>query len=219
MSKVKKLKQAGLSALENLSEPLANIATRLMLVSPEWGLIIGMGAGLLAVWRELAEDRGKELFEYIYEHKEEFSEEVIKTPEFKATLLNVWEMHIRENSENKRRRLRNFLLNLGRGKRIEPDLHTKIYAVIEQMTDEEAEIFGFIFRNSNREMFKQMHLNTTSIPEIKEYPEHILQDVCNSLHAYRLITVSDATVGAIMTIKQITPFGELFYDYILAENE
>lgn len=218
MSKIQKIKKTGLSAIQNLSTPITDIAIRLQMVSPEWGLIVGMGAGLLAVYRELATDRGVELLEFIEEHKTEFVEEIIKTPEFKATFLNVWEMHIRENSENKRKRLRNFLLNLGRGRKIEPDLHTKIYAIVEQMTDEEAEIFGFIFRGSNREMFRKMHLNTTSIAELKEYTEELLQDVCNSLHAYRLITVSDATIGAIMTIKQITSFGELFYDFVCQED-
>lgn len=217
MDKIQKIRTAGLSTIQNLSAPIADIAIKLQVISPEWGLAVSMGAGLLAVWRELAEDRGVELLNFVERHKTEFAENIIETPSFKATFLNVWEMHIRENSENKRKRLRNFLLSLGRGKEIDPDIHTKIYAVIEQMTDKEAEIFGFIFRNSNREMFNKMHLNTTSIPEAKEYPEEVLQDACNSLHAYRLITVSDATIGAIMTIKQITPFGELFYDFVCKE--
>lgn len=215
MKTADKIKQVGLSVVQNLSAPVADIAIRLQVINPEWGIAVSMGTGLLAVWRELAEDRGVELLQFIEEHKMEFAEEVIKTSEFKATFLNVWEIHIRENSEKKRKRLRNFLLNLGRGKHIKPDLHTKIYAVIEQMTDKEAEVFGIIVRNSNRPQFSNMHLNTTSIAELSSYVDYELQDICNSLHAYRLITVSDATIGAIMTIKQITPFGELFYDYIL----
>ncbi len=214
MRKIDKIKQAGLSIIQNLSTPVADIAIRLQVISPEWGIAVRMGTGLLAVWRELAEDRGIELLKFIEEHKAEFVEGVIKTPEFKATFLNVWEMHIRENSEDKRKRLRNFLLNLGRGKEIKPDLHTKIYSVIEQMTDQEAKAFGIIVRNSNRPQFSNMHLNTTSIQELSSYVDYEMQDICNSLHAYRLITVSDATIGAIMTIKQITPFGSIFYDFV-----
>lgn len=215
---IKKVKQGGLSVIQNLSEPLANIAVRLQQVSPEWGLVVGMGAGLLAVYRELAEDRGKELLQFVYEHRKEFSKEIIKTPIFKATFLNVWEMHIRENSENKRRRLRNFLLQLGKGQKIDEDLHTKFYSVIEQMTDKEAEIFGVIFRSSNRDQFGKMHLNHTSIPELVNYPENMIQDIFHSLHSYRIINTRDPQIGGIMLITQITPFGELFYDYILKDE-
>jgi len=177
-----------------------------------------MATGLYAVYRELAEDRGLEMLKFIDRHKTEFAEEIIATPVFKTAFVNVWEMHIRESSENKRKRLRNFLLNLGRGKKIDPDLHTKIYSVVEQMTDEEAKVFGSIFRNSNKDMFKQMNLNPTSIFELKEYPEPTIIDICNSLHAYRLLTIRDnATIGSMVTIQQITSFGELFYNFVCKE--
>ena len=219
MDKTKKIKEVGLSAIQNLSAPVADIALRLQIISPEWGLAVGMGAGLLAVYRELAEDRGVELLRFIEDHKGEFVEEVIKTSEFKATFINVWEMHIRENSEDKRKRLRNFLLNLGKGKNIETDLNTKIYAVVEQMTDKEAEIFGIIYRNANKDQFRRMNLSSTSIPGLEDYSEEDLQDAYNSLHAYRVITIaSEPTIGAIMTVRQIPPFGELFYEFVCGEE-
>lgn len=216
MTNINKLKQLSVSTIQNLSEPMASIAVRLQMFSPEWSLVIGMGAGLLAVYRELAEDRGSELFREIEEHKEEFIESIVKSQDFKATLLNVWEMHIRENSQEKRRRLRKFLLALGKGEKIDNDLHTKIYSTIEQMTDEEAEVFGLIIKNSNRDQFRKMHLNHTSIPELKEYPEEKIRDNFHSLHSYRLINTSEATMGGIMLITQITPFGASYYDHILS---
>lgn len=213
-----KIKTATLSVIQNLSGPVAAVALQLQKISPQWTLAIGMGAGLLTVYRELAEDRGLELLEFVNEHRDEFVETIIATPTFKAAFINVWEMHIRENSENKRRRLRNFLLNLGRGKKIEVDAHTKIYAVIEEMTDEEAHVFGIIFRNSNHEQFGHMNLNPTGIKELTGYLESQIIDVCNSLHAYRLITIRDnATIGSMVTIQQITPFGNLFYDFVCIE--
>jgi hypothetical protein len=108
---------------------------------------------------------------------------------------------------------------LGRGKTIESDLHTKIYTIVEQMTDDEAKVFGIIIRNSNPESFKQMNLNPTGINELKGYPEYNLIDICNSLNAYRLITIRDnATIGSMVSIQQITPFGELFYNFVCNEG-
>lgn len=217
---IKKIKNASLSVIQNLSAPIADIAVKLQVLNPEWAIAVGMGAGLLAVYRELAENRGVELLGFIEEHKDQFLEEIIKTPNFKATFVNVWEMHIRENSEAKRKRLRNFLLNFGKGKKIDPDLHTKIYSVIEQMTDLEAEIFGILYRGSNKEQFKNMNLNSDAITGLKAYQEPDIRDVCNSLHSYRLITIgSEPAIGASVTIRQITGFGELFYKFVCNEDE
>ncbi len=208
-----------MSLLQNVSPPLAAIALQLQWISPEWMLTIGYGAGLLAVFRELAAERGKELLEDIAEHKTEFKESIIKTQEFKAIFLNIWEMHIRENSESKRKRLRKFLLALGRGEQITTDLHSKIYSVIQQMTDREAEVFGIIFRASDKNQFKNMNLNSTSIPGLSDYLETDLQDIYNSLHAYRLITIApEPAIGSLMAVRQITNFGEIFYEKLLQEN-
>src|SRR5665213_1609898 len=153
------IKKAALSSLQNLSAPLAGLVVGL---PPIWVTMIAAGAGLLAVYRELAEDRGKELLEFIVAHKDEFVIEIINTSVFKTAFLNVWEMHIRESSENKRMRLKNFLLSLGSGKELPADFHTKIYSIIQQMTDKEAEVFGIIFRGCNRPQFRELRINSTS---------------------------------------------------------
>ncbi len=212
-----RVKQTVLSSMQNLPAPIAGLAVPLAAFSPSWAAAIAMGTGLLSVWRELAEDRGKELLEFIEAHKEEFVSDIVATPEFRAAFLNVWEMHIRESAESKRARLRNFLLSLGSGKEIPSDVHTKIYSIVEQMTDKEAEIFGVIFRNCNRPQFREMHINSTSFPDLNRYSEVELKDAWHSLHSYRLINITDATIGNIMAVQQITPFGELFYDYVMQE--
>ena len=86
------LRRALPTAMRNLSGPLATLATTLWGFSAVWAVIIGAGAGLLAVYHELAENRLTELLEYIDAHKEEFSNDIIQSPEFKATFLNVWEI-------------------------------------------------------------------------------------------------------------------------------
>lgn len=218
MIKIKKIGKAAISTIQNLSGPIADVAVRLQTISPEWGLAVGMGSGLLAVWRELAQDRGVELLEFIEQHKTEFAEKVIATPNFKAVFLSVWEMHIRENSENKRKRLRNFLLNLGKGEEINKDEYTKIYSIINQMTDTEAEGFGLIIKNTNREQYRSMHMNTLSWDVLSKFTEEELQDLCHSLHSYRLLNIVNAQIGKGMVITQITPFGEKFFDFVCDEK-
>ena len=171
----------------------------------------------MAVYHELAENRLRELLEDIEAHKEEFREKIIESPEFKATFINVWEMHIRENNAEKRKRLRHFLLNLGKGEDIPDDLHTKIYSVIEQMTEREAAAFGIIFENANRAQFRHMNLSTNGLAGFNDWPDDQKQDSVHSLYSYRLIDMVDGTIGSDMAIRQITPFGEKFYDFVIKE--
>lgn len=215
--KTRVLKTIGSSA-QNLPAPIAALAAQFGKLSATWALGIGVATGLLATFRELAEDRGKELQEFIEQHRGEFVEEIVNSPEFIAVFVNVWELHIRETAEKKRARLRHFLLSLGSGKPIAQDTHTKIYNIIEQMTDQEAVIFGAIVQNSNRQQFRHMNLDITSIGALHVYSAEQLKDAAHSLHAYRLIDVVDATIEPNMALRQITPFGELFYDYVLREQ-
>lgn len=214
VSKTRVKKTIG-SSLQNLPAPLAALAAQFSTLPIAWSLAIASATGLLATFRELAEDRGRELLVFIEENQEKFVDRVVKSPNFIAVFLNVWEMHIRETAESKRARLRNFLLSVGCAKPIPEDIHTKIYSVVEQMTDKEAEIFGVIFRNCNRQQFREMHINSTSFPELSKYEETELKDAWHSLHSYRLINITDATMGNIMAVQQITPFGELFYDFVI----
>lgn len=211
------VKEASLKTVEELSPPIAEIAVILSGVNPIWAGVVGAGIGLLKIYRELAEKRGIELLKFIEEHKEEFNEEITNSPDFRAIFIEVWEKHIRENSDNKRKRLRNFLLNYGSGIDLPPDIHTKIYSVIDQMTDNEAKFLGLIFRNSNREQFRDMHLNVLhdSTDWVAEFNEAEIEDICNSLHAYRLIDIQFASIGRGVLITQVTPFGEIIHDYIL----
>lgn len=212
-----KAKDLALSVVKNLPAPIAGLAVQLSAFNPEWAGIIALGTGLLTVYADLAVSNGSELLEYIEAHHEEFVEEVINSSEFKAAFVNVWEMHIRESDENKRKRLRYYLLNLGKGKDIPNDTHTKIYNIIQQMTEREAVAFGIIIGNSNRDQARQMHLNTEGMTGFTGWSSAEQKDAIHSLYTYRLIDMTDATIGGGMSVQQITPFGELFYDYVITE--
>jgi len=211
-----RIRQTLSSAAQNLSGPVAALAAQYGVLPGVWALAIAGGAGLLVTYAQLAEDRGKELLDFIQEHQDEFVDTIVNSPEFITVFVNVWELHIRETAENKRKRLRNFLLSLGSGQHIAQDLHTKIYSVIQQMTDQEAAIFGILFNGSNREQFRSMHINPSGFAGLSNYPDNEIKDAWHSLHAYRLIDVmDDGVVGGIMSLGQITPFGEMFYDRVV----
>jgi hypothetical protein len=203
------------SSLQNLPAPIAALAMQFGGLSAAWGLGIAAATGLLATFRELAEDRGKELQEFIEAHKDEFVEEIVNSPEFVAVFVNVWNEHIRETSENKRARLRNFMLGVGSGQPISTDMHTKIYNIIEQMTDQEADSFGALRRGVGSGRLRQLHFMADNIPELYSLSDEDRKYVLHSLHSYRLINITEATVDGVIAIKQITPFGFVFYDYVL----
>ena len=212
-----KAKDLAISVVKNLPAPIAALAVQLVAFNPEWAGIIALGTGLLTVYTDLAVSNGSELLEYIETHHEEFVEDVINSPEFKAAFVNVWEMHIRESDENKRKRLRYFLLNFGKGIKIPNDMHTKIYSVIQQMTERETVAFGIIINNTNRTRARQMHLNTEGMTGFTDWSSAQQKDAIHSLYTYRLIDMTDATIGGGMAVQQITPFGELFFDYVITE--
>lgn len=208
-------KKVIISSIQNLSEPLATLLVPLIVMNPNWVGIVGLGAGLIAVWRDLAEDRGTEILKFINDNVDKFSKDNIQSNEFRSTFLNVWEMCIRENSENKRRRLHRFLIGIGQKNDINSDLHTKIYSVINQLTDSEAEIFGFIYKEIQR---KPDHHNLHVLGEHHiehNYHPSIMEDACNSLHAYRLVDVVRPQIGSGLIVMNLTTFGEIFYGYII----
>lgn len=208
-------KDAAISTVKNLPTPIATLAVTLSGFSAVWAGVIAMGVGLLTVYTDLAVSRGSELLDYIKNHHEEFVEGVVSSAEFKTAFINVWEMHIRESDKNKRKRLRYYLLNLGNGKDIPNDTHTKIYSVVQQMTEREATALGVIVKASDRQQFRHMNLNTNGLFELSTWSDDQKKDALHSLHSYRLIDITDATIGNDMTIQQVTPFGEMFYDYVI----
>lgn len=82
---------------------------------PVLGLLLTVAGGIYNIWGDLGKSRSKELGEFIAEHKDEFIEDIINGDDFKTLFLNVVERHLREASEEKRKLLRNYLLNVGKG--------------------------------------------------------------------------------------------------------
>lgn len=164
-------------------------------------------------YKDLVENRGKELLEFIKEHAKEFNPDVIKTNEFKASFASIWDAYLKENSENKRKRLKKYILRLGQGASINEDLKDKINNVISNMTDLEAEIFGRIYDEATH-YIPQNTMQFDMKDKITSYSDNILLDAAHSLHSYRLITVKEPEVG-LVNIMAITRFGNIFYEIVI----
>ena len=193
---------------------IATLVFQIIHINPTWNSFVGIIIASIVTYKDLVENRGKELLEFIKEHGEEFSAEVIKTDSFKASFATIWDSYLKENSENKRRRLRKYLLRLGLGASIDDDLKSKIQNVIANMTDLEAEIFGKIYDEANS-YIPQSHMQFDMKDKIEGYPDDILLDTAHSLHAYRLITISLPQIG-LANVRAITKFGKVFYETVIA---
>src|SRR3989344_1120738 len=103
-------------------------------LNPVWGVLFTTATGIITAWGEFGQSRINELVKFIAEHKDEFVKEVIEGDDFKTLFLNVMERHMKEASEEKRRLLRNYLLNVG--KKIEPNFneYTRMNNVLDTIS-------------------------------------------------------------------------------------
>jgi len=208
------------SALAILSEHVPPIIyttiASLVVVNPIWGILFISAMGIIRAWGDFGQARINELVKFIDEHKEEFVADILKTPKFKSVFLNVLERHMKETMEEKRKILRSYLLNVGKGINKDFDYHTKILLVVDQITLDEIAVLNILYKKAKNQSQKldNLHLNLTRIPELEKYNQDYLRDILNTLHAFRLITVTEATVGAVMVLKQITNFGVKFLEFI-----
>lgn len=101
---------------KNISDPVIQGALiALATVHPIWAGLLGFAKPIMDTWGDFGQERVNELVSYMAEHKEEFVTEAIESDNFKTLFLNILERHMKEASEEKRKLLRNYLLNVGRG--------------------------------------------------------------------------------------------------------
>ena len=206
-------KEFGVSILERWTPTIATLIFQITQIDPIWNSFVGIITASVLTYKDLTESRGKELLQYIKDNADDFKSEIIETDNFKATFANIWETYLRENSESKRKRLRKYLLNLGKGASINEHYYDKIHAVISDMSDLEAEIFGKIYDLSEQYIPKD-HMQFEMKAKIAGYSDDDLLDAAHSLHSYRLINISLPQIGFV-NIRAVTKFGEVFYATVI----
>lgn len=135
-SKGKKLSHKKVTELlvSGMADPIQAAIIALTAINPVWGVLMGFGKAIWTTWGAFGQERVNELVVYIDEHKEEFVREVIEGDDFKTLFLNVLERHMKEASEEKRKLLRNYLLNVGKG--VNPDFneYTRMNNVMDSIS-------------------------------------------------------------------------------------
>lgn len=206
-------------------------------VNPVWSVLFVTGTGIINAWGEYGQSKTQELVEYIYSHRNEFVSEVIDTDKFKSVLLNVLERHLRETSEEKRKLLRKYLLNVGKGIRSEYNYHTKLIWVLDQITPEEFEVisiwrgrlqYAYITRNAHvNENNVEEHIRDMNVGQVNfafddrspKFTPKELQALLRILGNYGLIEVRDASPvifdkeSTTLHVEGITEFGRMFLEF------
>ncbi|HEU5114695.1 MAG TPA: hypothetical protein VFT82_02935 [Candidatus Paceibacterota bacterium] len=127
--------------IANLSRQIPPILmqtiTSLTGINPVWGVLMSTSIGIINAWGDFGQSRVNEMVTYINEHRDEFVKEVIEGNNFKTLFLNILERHMKEASEEKRKLLRNYLLNVGKG--IDPNFneYTRMNNVLDTISLDE----------------------------------------------------------------------------------
>lgn len=121
-------------SLGKKAEIIAKAIAGLAALNPTWGLLFGFAGPLIGMWGDWGQERINEQVEFIEKHKDEFKKEIIESDDFKTLFLNILERHMKEASEEKRKLLRNYLLNVGRG--ISPSFneYTRMNNIMDTIT-------------------------------------------------------------------------------------
>lgn len=212
------------------------IIQALVQVKPEWAILFVIATGLINTWNEFGQARTKELVDDINKHRDEYLPEIVESDKFKSVFVNAIQRHITEASVEKRRILRQYILNIGRGVSQEFEYHTKVFSIIDQITFEELEVISAwsgrlqqalvaknsnIIQSSDDEDKVTKDLNEHQVMSIFEdrrpsFSPEQLEFILKSLGNYGLLDVREFTAATYdggtygLVVKDITPFGKEF---------
>lgn len=210
---------------------LAALAT----TNPVWSILFLMATTLINSWGEFGQARVEELVNFIVENKKLFKAEILKSDRFKSVFLNIIEKHIKEASAEKRRLLREYLLNVGKGIHPKFNADTKLMITLDQITPEELQILQIWTDSLLQSNIKKKIPSFNPVdPEVglnehqmmfafdgKSWPSmDDLKLIVKSLRNYGLLDISEdsGTVfghgGDGLRVKRLTPFGREFLDYL-----
>jgi len=126
--------------LKNLGPAVFALAT-----SQPWLAVIFTGAvGFLGLFGDLAQKRLNELIKAMNQNKDNFAHDSIKSHpnKFRAVFLDVLDKLIRETSEEKRKLLKNYLINTFKGIEKDFNYHSRFSWVINNITLDELKIIS-----------------------------------------------------------------------------
>jgi len=217
--------------------------TSLTTINPVWSVLFVSAMGIIKVWGAFGQARINELVEFISQHKTEFLNDILETDKFKSVFLNVLERHTKEVMEEKRKILRNYLLNIGRGINKEFNYHTKILFILDQITTDELEVLYAVKKLQNQKLVLKQKIihegQPSDKPRTEPFEENYnlnqiklatynnnkitieeIENILKSLRSYGLIMAREFTSPLFgggsyeFQVSGITNFGNFFLDFI-----
>lgn len=222
------LVEYGLSEMPLIILPLL---TTLTSSSPYWAVLFATASAMMTAWGKFGQNRIVEFAEFIDKNKELFSKKIIESDDFKSVFLNVLERHIKEISEEKRKLLRNYFLNVGKGIHPEFNEHTRLLNTLDTISPEEIKMLKLF---DSDELFKrwqsahqEMSLDVQSMEQIIResklsinfsFGKNELNNQTLLLLGYKgllyVLSRDNFGSGVEAKTKNITDFGQKFLDFI-----
>jgi len=133
------LKGAG-SALKNITPPVAEALVLMGAINPGLGVLALGLVGVIGCWGDYANEKSLDLIKEFIDNKERIFEDIVASEKFKAVAIRVFSENITESNEEKRRYLKNYILNMACG--VNPGFteHTKMINVLNNITLEEIDM-------------------------------------------------------------------------------
>lgn len=134
---MKKVETEILKTVPIISQGLEVMGT----ISPNLSFVVSGVCGIISLWGNLAKEKGEDFMQQFIDNEDKIKEEIIKSEKFCSVFLEVFDKNIKESNEEKRKLLKNYILNFACG--IEKDFneHTKLINVLNDITMEE---FNFL---------------------------------------------------------------------------
>ncbi|HBG81576.1 TPA: hypothetical protein DDW69_01920 [candidate division CPR2 bacterium] len=212
-------------------------------VNPVWSILFYTGLGMVNAWGSFGQVRINELVTFIDKHRDQFLPDIIKSEKFKSIFLNILDAYFKETLEEKRKLLRNYLLNVGKGIEKDFDYHTKLMTVLNQITFDELKVISiwngklqdkFVEKNSEigytRDNIeeKMTNLNAGQIAWAlgrEEKGQKIMRNInflVKSLGNYGLLDVRESTPvifdsennNSTVVVDGISDFGKAFLGFL-----
>ncbi len=225
---------------KNIPPIIFTAISGLTAINPIWSVLFATSSALINAWGDFGQSRVNELVSFINDHKEEFVADVIETDTFKTLFLNILERHMKEASEEKRQLLRNYLLSAGKG--INPDFNefTRMNSTLDTISLEELDFLKLWDDHGAIGEYINAHLQHPHAMTMSDVQSCIFG---MSPRDARLMAMVDQTnqsknnqillslsykgllyglsqdnfgSGQEVRIKEITPFGKAFLNFIRA---
>ncbi len=111
-------------------------------ISPNLSFVTSGVCGIISLWGSLAKKKGEDFMQQFIDNEDRIKEEIIKSEKFSSVFLEIFDRNIKESNEEKRKLLKNYILNFVCGVEKDFNEHTRLINVLNDITMEEFKFFS-----------------------------------------------------------------------------